>query len=557
MNKMKFPAMKTRSLRTYPLEVIAYVGANLLSLGLPLMMATLIDRVLLQEEVSRLGSWSLIAFGLAIAASLASFYWMRFTPVKRGIENTIKLQAESLRHVLRMNAPSFEKKDKGYYYNVIMNSTANYGDIHSEVYLRFAANLICVALLLTGALVYKPMLALLFALYIPLLLLLSLSQSRKLFHLQKDAMEKQDGWLTHSKNIIESKRQINALQADSYLLGLFKRSGEKWLHHIVKYRFLEYLVENLPGMLTSGYGIAFLAIGARSVLSGSLTPGELVAGYQYLSYLALPVAECANILMRWRAGGEHMRRVDELEELAFVPKDTDGLPRCEDVLLRAEHFHLRIGSAPEENLYLIESLSLARNEYGVIKGANGSGKSMLFHLMTGQVNLAHSDGDLSLSEELADAAQLMYPSFFLDGTLRENLFDRSFDPELLRVLNIDFADKGITSNPVNLSLGQQQKLALLRVLSMDKPILLLDEPFTNLDLDTQRNLIHYFQQMKGKKTILFIMHDDSLDFLCDQVLVIEDRKLRVRRDLHEYEYRQDQCHPHAGQGKGGLSASRL
>ena len=95
----------------------------------------------------------------------------------------------------------------------------------------------------------------------------------------------------------------------------------------------------------------------------------------------------------------------------------------------------------------------------------------------------------------------------------------------MHLLQVDFSDKEILSNPVKLSYGQQQKLALLRVLCLNSPILFLDEPLSNLDKKTQENVVAYIRKLKGEKTILVVMHSDELDEAADSVIYIENKKL--------------------------------
>lgn len=257
-----------------------------------------------------------------------------------------------------------------------------------------------------------------------------------------------------------------------------------------------------------------------------MTPGLLIVGYQYLTYLSSPVTESTSILTRYRAAKEHIRRIDELTERADLPKETAVLPRSADCLFETETFVFRKGNQGEEDLlYQLEDIKLELNQFIVIKGNNGTGKSMFLNLMAGLISLRHSEGTFELASSIDDLAYLTYPLFFHEGSFQENLFNRSYDPELNEILAIDFSDKAITVNPVNLSYGQQQKMALLRVLSMDKPILFLDEPFSNLDQETITRLIGYLGRIKRTKTIVAIMHDSSLDALADEILVIADKKL--------------------------------
>ena len=105
------------------------------------------------------------------------------------------------------------------------------------------------------------------------------------------------------------------------------------------------------------------------------------------------------------------------------------------------------------------------------------------------------------------------------------MFGKPVDERAKEILQIDFEDKIIDDSVNNLSFGEQQKVNLLRVLSSDSDIILLDEPFTNLDKDTINNLTGYLKELKEKKTIVAIMHSDQLDRYADQFIEISNGRL--------------------------------
>jgi NitT/TauT family transport system ATP-binding protein len=103
--------------------------------------------------------------------------------------------------------------------------------------------------------------------------------------------------------------------------------------------------------------------------------------------------------------------------------------------------------------------------------------------------------------------------------------------ELLSLLGLtDFADR----HPKDLSGGMRQRVAIARVLAIDPPILLMDEPFGALDALTRRSLQDQLLELwtKLRKTILFVTHsiDESI-YLADRIVVMTFRPGTIRRDL--------------------------
>ena len=280
-----------------------------------------------------------------------------------------------------------------------------------------------------------------------------------------------------------------------------------------------------PTVINKIFSIVYLFIAAFLVFRGQITVGILMMGYQYLECFADPIALVCNILTRYKSNQVHVDRIDQLTEDAAKESEINQHKTDQDALFQTASFDFYKGDQPDDFLYHIDQLALKKNGLYVIKGENGSGKSMLMNLMLGNISPEYSRGTFSLPQNINDTAFLTYPFFAVDGSFDDNLFGIARDKELLQLLNVDFADKEITSNPVNLSYGQQQKLALMRVFGTDAPILFLDEPLSNLDTETQNHLIDYIKSLKGKKTILVVMHSDELDDSADSILWIHDHRL--------------------------------
>jgi NitT/TauT family transport system ATP-binding protein len=102
--------------------------------------------------------------------------------------------------------------------------------------------------------------------------------------------------------------------------------------------------------------------------------------------------------------------------------------------------------------------------------------------------------------------------------------------ELLRLLGLsEFADHF----PKHLSGGMRQRVALARVLAVDSPILLMDEPFAALDALTRRNLQDELLRLQARlhKTIVFVTHNiEEAIYLADRVLVMTSRPGTIKRD---------------------------
>lgn len=184
------------------------------------------------------------------------------------------------------------------------------------------------------------------------------------------------------------------------------------------------------------------------------------------------------------------------------------------------------------------SLSLAEGNIHGIVGLNGAGKTTLLHALYGLKKINSGEIEYngsSISKKMA--SYLETESFFYSNiTGREylSLFrNKLFDVEQWNKLFALPLDKIIDVY----STGMKKKLALMGVLKQDKPIIILDEPFNGLDLETCRILRSILLRLREKdKTIIVTSHIlETLTNLCDFIHYLEDGQIKYSKRKEEFE----------------------
>ncbi|MBN2893460.1 MAG: ATP-binding cassette domain-containing protein [Bacteroidales bacterium] len=183
------------------------------------------------------------------------------------------------------------------------------------------------------------------------------------------------------------------------------------------------------------------------------------------------------------------------------------------------------------------SLSLSDNNIHGIVGLNGSGKTTLLNTIYG---LKKVDSGEILNDNIKilknDVAYLVTENFFYTNiTAREYLsIFKNGNFELnkwndLFLLPLD----NLTDN---YSTGMKKKLALLGILKQDKPILILDEPFNGLDIETVRIIRSVLLKLKERgKTIIITSHIiETLTNLCDFIHYLEKGEIKFSKIKSEF-----------------------
>lgn len=183
------------------------------------------------------------------------------------------------------------------------------------------------------------------------------------------------------------------------------------------------------------------------------------------------------------------------------------------------------------------SVNLETNLIHGIVGLNGAGKTTFLNAIYGIVK--YKPGTILYNERKIEKKYIAYlatESFFYS-----NITGREY---LALFENTEFDDdkwNGIFLLPLdemidNYSTGMKKKLALMGILKQDKPILILDEPFNGLDIETCRNIRMILLRLKDKgKTILITSHImETLTNLCDKIHYLENGTIRYSKEQHEF-----------------------
>ena len=171
-----------------------------------------------------------------------------------------------------------------------------------------------------------------------------------------------------------------------------------------------------------------------------------------------------------------------------------------------------------------------------ITGSNGSGKSTLLQIIGGAVS--HNEGDIKYSfqnqpitsENIYESVSLAAPYLELieEMTTKEFLtFHEQFKKLQLPIheaIQIVGLEKATNKQIRNFSSGMKQRLKLAQAFFSEAPVLLLDEPTTNLDLDGVHLYLHLIANYTNNKLVIISSNDKQEYDFCDETIVISDFK---------------------------------
>ena len=213
---------------------------------------------------------------------------------------------------------------------------------------------------------------------------------------------------------------------------------------------------------------------------------------------------------------------------------------------------MRFAYEPEREILRGVDMTFAPGSFTAIVGESGCGKSTVAALLTGR-NAGYGGSVTLGGAELAglNEASLMrtvtlvsHNSYLFKGTVRESLQmgdDRAGDEALWRVLErvrlADFlrAEKGLdtplTENAGNLSGGQRQRLALARALLHDSPVYIFVEATSNIDVESENDIMELIHSLAKSKTVILISHRLANAAPADKIYVMKAGRV-VQQGTH-------------------------
>lgn len=311
----------------------------------------------------------------------------------------------------------------------------------------------------------------------------------------------------------------------------------------------------LPVMAATGAlgTLVVLFVGGEQVIRGELTLGGFVAFNGYLAMLVWPTIMFGWILNLMQRGAASMARLGEILNAApQVVEPADPVVPAQ-IAGRIEFRNLTFAYGETEMLKGI-TLDIPKGSRIGIVGVVGSGKSTLVRLIPRLFPVA--DGALFIDgidlnrlplKTLRDAVGFVpQESFLFSRSIGDNIgfgkhgATREEVERAARVAGLfgDIArfpkgyDTLVGERGVTLSGGQKQRVAIARALIKEPRILILDDPLSAVDADTEEEILTALSGYYGDRTVLIVSHRLSPLRGCDRIIVLEEGSI-VEQGSHE------------------------
>ncbi len=557
--RLVFPFFRQYKLRL-ALGFLSLLAVNGLQLVIPRIIKHAVDS-LQSAEVSQasLLRYGIMIFGLAVCIAVFRFGW-RFMILgfSRHLEKDFRNWLFS--HLLTLDRIFFQRKTTGEIMALATNDLAAVQLAGGMGLVAFVDAFVLSIAALSFMAYIHPGLTLIAIVPMPLLALLTRFLSGRLHRYFRKVQEQFSKLTEFARTSINSIRMIKVYTLEENQTGRFDAMGKEYVSDNLRLARVHGTLFPVSGFIANSSMLLVLLFGGRLTINGSITIGDFVAFTSYLFMLTWPMMALGWVTNLFQRGVTSLQRIqDILEErpVFAAPSNPQHVPeKISSITVANLAF-----SYPGQHDRVLDDVSMDVQQgiLGIV-GKTGSGKTTLCHLLarlypveTGAVLWNGIDvNNLDLTEVRKRIALVPQDITVFSDTVRVNIAmgkPGASQEEIEAVARaaaihaeIDVLPEGyatrIGEKGVKLSGGQRQRIALARALLSDRPVIIIDDGLSAVDIETEHEIIRSIRPFIKDRVCIIVSHRLAPLAQADQLIVMEKGKIVTRGD-HEYLLREN------------------
>jgi subfamily B ATP-binding cassette protein HlyB/CyaB len=526
--------------------LIASFFLQLFALVSPLFFQVVIDKVLVHQSMSTL---DVLAIGLVAIALFEAVLGFQRTYLFSHTTNRIdvELGARLFRHLLALPISYFQARRVGDSVARV-RELENIRNFLTSSGLTLAIDLFFTIVFIAALFFYSPLLTWIVLISLPIYVAISVGAT-PLFRRYLD-----DKFARGAENqafLVESVTAVETLKS----MAIEPQMQQRWEEQLAAYVAASFRVLNLGNkasqtvqFISKLVTAAILYMGAKLVIGGDLTVGELIAFNLLAGYISSPVLRLAQTWQDFHQARLSIARLGDI--LNTAPEPTFNPSRMALPSIRGditfEHVTFRYRIDGPEILHNI-SLDIPAGQVIGIVGPSGSGKSTLAKLAqrlympeSGRVLIDGVDvAQVDPSWLRRQIGVVLQDNILFNRSVRDNiaLADPALPTErVIAAATLAGAHEFILKLPEgydtivgerggSLSGGQRQRIAIARALIADPRLLIFDEATSALDYESEHVIQQNMAQIARSRTVLIIAHRLSTLRMADRIITIERGRL--------------------------------
>lgn len=529
------------------LAPIFMVGEVVLEISLPFLMSFIIDKGVSQGDMTEVTKYGLImivaAFGSLFCGAMSGKY---AAYASAGF-------AKNLRRAMFYNIQDFSFHNIDNFSTAglvtrLMTDVTNIQNAYQMVLrmcVRAPLTLVC-AMAMTFVINAELSMVFLYAIaFLGIVLIFIMKFAHPIF---LQVFNRYDDLNASVQENITNMRVVKAYVKEDYEISKFNKASYNIYRMFKKAENI--LIFNSPAMQLSMYAciLAISWLGARMIVGGSMTTGELMSMMTYTTNILMSLMMLSMIFVMLSMSFASVQRIDEvLDEKSDIVSPEKAVTEVKDGSIDFHHVSFAYSADQEADSLEDIALHIRSGETIGILGGTGSGKSSLVQLIprlydvtkgslyVGGVDVKEYDLDVLRNQ----VSMVLQNNVLFSGTIKDNLRwgnPNASDEEMLQACRLAQADEFIQRFPdgydthieqggSNVSGGQKQRLCIARALLKNPKILILDDSTSAVDTRTDYLIRKAFREDIPDITKLIISQRISSIEDADRIVVLDDGKI--------------------------------
>ena len=497
-------------------------------------------------DFTYIGKILLFVLGLYLLSALFSFVqgW-----IMTGVTQKIcyQLRKEISEKINRMPMKYFESRTYGEVLSRITNDVDTLGQGLNQsitTIITSVATLIGVFIMMLSI---SPLMTLIALVILPVsagLISFVVKKSQKYFKNQQEYLGHINGQV---EEIYGGHLVIKAFNREQDTIEEFDATNQKLYESAWKSQFLSGMMQPIM-MFVGNLGYAAVALsGGLLAIRGTITIGDIQAFIQYVKSFTQPIQQIAQVINQVQSMAAASERVFEFLNEEEEDQSVENPCDISKVTGAVSFEHVHFGYQPDQTIIHDFSVNVAPGQKIAIVGPTGAGKTTMVKLLmrfydvdSGVIRM----GDRKLSgintNELRDMESYVTQETCLfhdsianniaiakPGASREEIVEAAKKASLHEFIESlpNGYDTLVGELGDTLSGGEKQRIGVARAFLHDAPLLLLDEPTSNLDSLNESIILRSLKKMGKDKTVILVSHRESTMAVAEKVYQMENGRI--------------------------------